>query len=77
MVVVIGGGLLGMDMAETFRNIGLEVKFLVRRDVLGAPFFDEHGCALIHEEFKDMGVHIMTHTEAQSLEGNNTHKFNV
>ena len=37
-VVVIGGGLLGMDMAEELKRIGLEVKFLVRRHILGDPF---------------------------------------
>ena len=68
-VVVIGGGLLGMDMAEELKRIGLEVKFLVRRSVLGDPFFDEYGCKLIQEEFACLGVNVFTDTEVQAFEG--------
>jgi len=68
-VVVIGGGLLGMDMAEELKRIGLEVKFLVRRCVLGDPFFDEYGCKLIQEEFTRLGVNVFTDTEVQAFEG--------
>ena len=68
-VVVVGGGLLGMDMAEELKRIGLEVKFLVRRSVLGDPFFDEYGCKLIQEEFTRLGVNVFTNTEVQAFEG--------
>ncbi|MEK7789751.1 MAG: FAD-dependent oxidoreductase [Planctomycetota bacterium] len=68
-VVVIGGGLLGMDMAEELKRIGLEVKFLVRRHVLGDPFFDEYGCKLIQEEFARLGVNVHTDAEVQAFEG--------
>src|SRR3990172_11816990 len=68
-VVVVGGGLLGMDMAEELKRIGLEVKFLVRRSVLGDPFFDEYGCKLIQEEFTRLGVNVFTDTEVQAFEG--------
>ena len=68
-VVVVGGGLLGMDMAEELKKAGLEVKFLVRRHVLGDPFFDEYGCKLIQEEFACLGVNVFTNTEVQAFEG--------
>ena len=68
-VVVVGGGLLGMDMAEELKRIGLGVKFLVRRHVLGDPFFDEYGCKLIHEEFTLLGVDVLADTEIQAFEG--------
>ncbi|HHT9145796.1 MAG TPA: NAD(P)/FAD-dependent oxidoreductase [Candidatus Wunengus sp. YC61] len=68
-VVVIGGGLLGMDMAEELKRIGLEVKFLVRRHILGDPFFDEYGCKLIQEEFTRLGVNVHTDAEVQAFEG--------
>ena len=68
-VIVIGGGLLGMDMAEELKRIGLEVRFLVRRHVLGDPFFDEYGCKLIQEEFTRLGVNVFTDTEVQAFEG--------
>jgi len=68
-VVIVGGGLLGMDMAEELKRIGLEVKFLVRRSVLGDPFFDEYGCKLIQEEFTRLGVNVFTNTEVQAFEG--------
>ena len=67
--VVVGGGLLGMDMAEELKKAGLEVKFLVRRHVLGDPFFDEYGCKLIQEEFTRVGVNVFTDTEVQAFEG--------
>ena len=66
-VVVVGGGLLGMDMAEELKRIGLEVKFLVRRHVLGEPFFDEYGCKLIQEEFTRLGVNVHTNAEVQAF----------
>lgn len=68
-VVVVGGGLLGMDMAEELKRIGLEVRFLVRRHVLGDPFFDEYGCELIQEEFACLGVNVFTNAEVQAFEG--------
>jgi len=68
-VVVIGGGLLGMDMAEELKRIGLEVKFLVRRHILGDPFFDEYGCKLIQEEFTRLVVNVHTNVEVQAFEG--------
>src|SRR3989339_718045 len=68
-IVVIGGGLLGMDMAEALKRIGLEVKFLVRRHVLGDPFFDEYSCKLIQEEFTHLGVKVLTDAEVQAFEG--------
>jgi nitrite reductase (NADH) large subunit len=68
-VVVVGGGLLGMDMAEELKKAGLDVKFLVRRHVLGDPFFDEYGCKLIQEEFTCLGVNVFTNTEVQAFEG--------
>src|SRR3989339_1134331 len=68
-VVVVGGGLLGMDMAEELKRAGLEVKFLVRRHVLGDPFFDEYGCKLIQEEFTRLGVNVFTGTEVRAFEG--------
>lgn len=70
-VVVVGGGLLGMDMVEEFRAIGLNVTFLVRRNALGAPFFDEYGCKLIHDEFKIMGADVITNAEVHAFEGKN------
>ncbi|MCF6150526.1 MAG: FAD-dependent oxidoreductase [Candidatus Kuenenia sp.] len=70
-VVVVGGGLLGMDMAEEFKAIGLNVTFIVRRDILGDPFFDEYGCKLIHDEFKTMGVEVITNTEVYAFEDMN------
>ena len=68
-VVVVGGGLLGMDMAEELKRIGLGVTFLVRRSVLGDPFFDEYGCKLIQEEFTRLGINVFTDTEVQAFEG--------
>lgn len=70
-VVVVGGGLLGMDMAEELKKIGLEVKLLVRRRSLGAPFFDEYGCKLLQEEFSHLGVTVLTNTEVKACEGLN------
>ncbi|MBM4055401.1 MAG: hypothetical protein FJ264_12200 [Planctomycetes bacterium] len=70
-VVVVGGGLLGMDMAEEFRSIGLGVTLLIRRSIIGDPFFDDYGCKLIHDEFKTMGVNIIADTEVQAFEGTN------
>ena len=68
-VVVVGGGLLGMDMAEELKKAGLEVKFLVRRHIVGDPFFDEYGCGLAQEEFTLLGVNVFTGTEVQVFEG--------
>lgn len=68
-VVVVGGGLLGMDMAEELKRIGLGVKYLIRKHELGVPFFDEYGCKLIQEEFVRLGVNVVTDTEIQAFDG--------
>lgn len=75
--VVVGGGLLGMDMAEELKSIGLAVDFLIRKPIIGGPFIDEYGCTLIKEEFERIGVNVLTSTEIRAFDGINGKLQNI
>ncbi|MGB8001025.1 MAG: CoA-disulfide reductase [Anaerobacillus sp.] len=67
-VAVIGGGYIGLEMAEAFKELGKEVRIIERGAHL-AKIFDEDMAELIHEEAKRNDVFVHTSETVQSLKG--------
>lgn len=67
--VVIGGGYVGLEMAETFRRLGLDVKIVVRSGQVMRTSLDADVRRLLEGELERNGVQVL-HTRPVAYEGN-------
>ena len=67
-VAVIGGGYIGLEMAEAFKELGKEVRIIERGPHL-AKIFDKDMAELIHKEAERNDVFVHTNETVQSLRG--------
>lgn len=65
--VVIGGGLLGIDLAVAFAENGAETHYLIRESNWWHRGLDEEGASIVHEKLEDVGVNVVTDTEASEF----------
>ncbi|WP_100374196.1 FAD-dependent oxidoreductase [Bacillus sp. FJAT-45037] len=70
-VAVIGGGYIGLEMAENLIERGKDVTIVERGEQL-ATIFDDEMAELIHAEAKENGVEIRLKEEVKSFKGNGT-----
>jgi NADPH-dependent 2,4-dienoyl-CoA reductase/sulfur reductase-like enzyme len=66
--VIIGGGYVGVEMAETFRRLGLQVKMVIRSGKVMRATLDDDVRALLEDEFERQEVDIIE-GQPVSLEG--------
>ena len=67
-VTIIGGGYIGLEMAENFRAIEKKVRIIQRGHQL-AKIFDKEQARIIHEEAKRQQVEVLLDQEVQSFTG--------
>ena len=67
-VAVIGGGYIGLEMAETFRELGKNVRIIELGPHL-ASIFDEDMAKMIHDEAERNEVVVHTNEGVQSFKG--------
>ena len=67
--VVVGGSYIGLEMAETFRRLGLSVKMVIRSGQVMRTALDEDVRKLVEEELIRNGVEILQAKPA-AFEGN-------
>ena len=67
--VVVGGGLIGVELAEMLRTRGIGVTFLVREPRYLAKAFTETESALVEAEIRRHGVDLRLATEVEHIEG--------
>ncbi len=68
-VLIIGGGLLGLELAASLREIGMRVTIIQRIARLMDRQLDETGSRLLHEEMTDRGIDIYYNNEVKYLTG--------
>lgn len=68
-VTIIGGGYIGLEMAESFVRLGKRVTIIERNKQL-ATIFDEDMAQLIHQKAKEHQVTLKLGEEVQSFSGN-------
>lgn len=68
-VVIVGGGLLGIELAASLREIGTEVTIIQRISRLMDRQLDVLGSQLLHEELTDKGVEIFYNDEIERFLG--------
>lgn len=70
-VAIIGGGYIGLELAESFRDLDKEVRLFQRGNQL-ANIFDEDMAELILREAERNNVHVHLKEEVQSFSGHET-----
>ena len=68
-VVVVGGGLLGMEMAASLRQMNVGVTLIDRSSRLMSRQLDGTASALLHEEVSDRGIEVFYSDEVKYLIG--------
>ena len=71
-VVIVGGGLLGIELAASLRNVNVEVTIVQRISRLMDRQLDPLGSQLLHEELTDKGVDIYYNDEIERFLGDTT-----
>ncbi len=66
--VVIGGGLLGIDLAVAFAENDSETYYLIRESNWWSRGLDKEGAEIIHRKLEEKGVNILTETECIDFE---------
>jgi len=66
--VVIGGGLLGIDLAVAFASHDVETYYLIRGSNWWSRGLDKEGAEIIHKKMEELGVNVVTETEVEELE---------
>lgn len=67
-VTVVGGGYIGLEMAESFKTLGREVTLIQRGPQL-AGIFDSDMAELIHEEAEKQGIKVILEETVESFSG--------
>jgi ferredoxin-nitrate reductase len=68
-VVIVGGGLLGLEMAASLREIGIKITIIQRTSVFLSRQLDSLGSQLLHEEMVNQGCDIYYDDEVQLFYG--------
>ncbi len=68
-VVIVGGGLLGLEMAASLREIGIKITIIQRTSRFLNRQLDALGSQLLHEEMADQGCDIYYDDEIQLFYG--------
>jgi ferredoxin-nitrate reductase len=68
-IAVIGGGLLGLELAGSLREKGADVTVIHRTSRLMQKQLDATGSMLLHEELTDRGIRILYNEEVQFATG--------
>ncbi|MGB5444362.1 MAG: molybdopterin-dependent oxidoreductase [Psychromonas sp.] len=69
--LIIGGGLLGLELAGALNSIGVEVTVIQRSSRLMRAQLDELGSQLLHEEIVARGIKVIYNDEVSSFAGEN------
>ncbi|MBN2546460.1 MAG: FAD-dependent oxidoreductase [Spirochaetes bacterium] len=76
-VLVIGGGLLGLELAYTLYEIGKEVTVSHLMDSLMEQQLNKEVSCYLEKKFEEMGIHFIINTYATNIIANNDGSFKV
>jgi pyruvate/2-oxoglutarate dehydrogenase complex dihydrolipoamide dehydrogenase (E3) component len=69
-LIILGGGPIGIEMAQAHRRLGSEVTVIARSRILGRD--DPDAVALVRERLRDEGVNILENTGVAAIHGDVT-----
>ncbi len=67
--VVVGGGLLGIDLAVAYAENDVDTYYLVRGETWWGRGLDTEGASIIHDRLEEKGCNVLTETSVSELEG--------
>lgn len=67
--LIIGGGLLGLELAAALKSMGVDVSIIQRSSRMMRAQLDELGSQLLHEEIIDRGIKVIYNDEVNSFDG--------
>ena len=67
--VIVGGGLLGLEMAGALRHLGMKIIVVNRASRFMDRQLDDLGSELLYQEFADMGIETYFNDEIQTVYG--------
>lgn len=70
--VIVGGGLIGIELAEMFRSRNKSVTMLVRENSYWNNILPPEESALINEHIKDHGIELLLEEELETIHGEDT-----
>jgi pyruvate/2-oxoglutarate dehydrogenase complex dihydrolipoamide dehydrogenase (E3) component len=65
-LAIIGGGPVGCELGQALHRLGAQVTIITRADRL-LPKEEPEAAAIIHQQFKDEGIEILTRTNPQQV----------
>lgn len=68
-VVVVGGGILGLEVSADLRALGAAVTLLVREASVGRPLFDGAAADLLARRVRGAGVELILGDEVERIDG--------
>ncbi len=68
-IVIVGGGLLGLELAASLRELDMKITIIQRSSRLMDRQLDVLGSQLLHEEMLDKGIEIFYNNEVQTYLG--------
>ncbi len=72
--VIVGGGLIGVEMAEMFHSRGIPVTFLVRESGFGRNFLPQEESQMLNRYLREKGIDLRLDTEVERIEGDSQGK---
>ncbi len=73
--VIVGGGYIGIEMAEALKSAGLDVTIIEMLDQIFPQFLDKELSLLIEKYMKTRGVNIYTKEKVLEIKGNEKAQF--
>ena len=70
--VALGGGLLGVEMARCFNELGLTTRYLIREDRFWPQMLDAAGSALVEKVLREKGIHLYKEEGIEEIAGDGT-----
>jgi ferredoxin-nitrate reductase len=69
LVVIVGGGLLGLEMADSLREVGAKVTIVQRISRFMDRQLDPLASQLLHEEIIERGIEVFYNDQVQTFYG--------
>lgn len=66
--VVVGGGLLGIDLAVAYAEHDAETHYLIKDECWWSRGLDQEGAEIIHDRLEELGVNVVTDTTVDEIE---------
>ncbi|EOQ88699.1 molybdopterin oxidoreductase [Leptospira yanagawae serovar Saopaulo str. Sao Paulo = ATCC 700523] len=67
--LIVGGGLLGLELASALKSLGVKVTVLVRTNRLMSKQLDSIACEILREEIESRGIEVSFNSEISKVHG--------